>query len=126
KIDATGQDHEGHAHREHDQEGVVHEQVGHDLWRGECLVAERTDPESQDEHHERGNHREETLGHTASCVPEVQDVHAVVTSLERAGAAEVFRRPRNILDVRGDWSKQTAMTTSALKTRATLGGTPMA
>ena len=39
QVDAAGEDHEGHPHGEHDQEGVVHEQVQEDLRGGEALVA---------------------------------------------------------------------------------------
>ncbi len=67
EVDAAGEDDEGHAHGEHDEEGVVDEEVRHHLAGGEVLVAHRADPpEGHREHREGRDDGQEALGKARS------------------------------------------------------------
>src|SRR5690606_14639103 len=131
----AGEDHERHAHRDDEQEGVVDEDVEDDLAGGEPLVADTARREHRCEQACRHQHRDVSARDGESSgpaedgrVPPVSSGHAGTLSFspDSTGTAGALpRRPNTLARNAGDCSRHTSVTTSALNSSVVSGGTPI-
>ena len=157
EVDAAREDHERHAHCEHDEVRVVDEQVQEHLPREEAAVAHAADDEDGDEEH--GGHGDRAVLRAGQQVPDaaaevaagcsrlagavgaratagagtfravgslrgVEDVGHDAAIPFPARRASLRRNPLSASAVVGDCSRQTTVTTAALKTMVAIGGMP--
>ena len=91
EVDAARQDDERHADREHDQVGVVDEQVEEHLPREEAAVAHAADDEDDDEEH--GGHRDRSVLRAGQQVPDAaRQARAWARAARASGADGTLRR----------------------------------
>ena len=136
EVDAPGQDHERHPDHGDEQEGVVDEQVEEHLPGPEVGVVERAGREHR--HDEAQGHEHRHVPHRDAAVRRAEPVAGVLdgghagTSTARSGGwapgggrSPVLTRRRrgwtSLARKAGDWARQTAVTTSALKSSVVSG-----